>query len=105
MSKREADFCPYCTSKFRGSLVSEDVQRLDPDKVMNPLSRRDNKTHICRLCGLAEGLADRAFPSMEKEAADDMARVAIQNEFDEYRRLPGTLGPLTGIDWGTLYPI
>ena len=98
-------FCPYCTGKFRGSLAYEDVQRLNPIVAKNALSRRDNKTHICRLCGLAEGLADRDFAGIETEMADDMARVAIQNEMEECRRLPGYPAPLTGLNWAALYPL
>ncbi len=93
--------CPYCSGKFRGSLTEEAVQHLDPNLAMNPLSRRDDKIYICRLCGAAEGLADR----MDGLLTDEMARIAVQNEMEECRRLPGYPAPLTGIDWAKLYPI
>ena len=31
---------------------------LDEDNALNSLSRRDNETHICDLCGDEEGLID-----------------------------------------------
>jgi hypothetical protein len=94
-------FCPYCTGKFRGYLVSGAVQRLNPVLVMNPISRRPPYPHICRLCGAAEGLADRQGGTL----TNDMARIAIQNEMEECRRLPGYPAPLTGLDWAALYPM
>jgi DNA-directed RNA polymerase subunit RPC12/RpoP len=39
--------CPRCKQK-----------KLHPEKVMNALSRRDNKTYICSDCGTAEAMFD-----------------------------------------------
>lgn len=36
------------------------LNTLRPEKVMNALSRRDNKTYICSDCGTAEAMEDYA---------------------------------------------
>lgn len=43
----EPELCPVCK-----------VNPLHPNKVMNSLSRRDNKTYICNRCGEKEAMED-----------------------------------------------
>ena len=39
--------CPSCNNN-----------KLNPEQVMNALSRKDNKTYICSDCGIAEAMND-----------------------------------------------
>jgi hypothetical protein len=50
--------CPKCRELMPE--WPEYWQILEPVTVRNSLSRRDNKTYICNLCGGAEALADYA---------------------------------------------
>jgi hypothetical protein len=45
----EPERCPICTMMTLWP---------DPEKAMNSVSRRDNATYICNLCGTEEALAD-----------------------------------------------
>ena len=76
------EYCPKCYGEFRGDLLEDEVQVLRSPRGANALSRRDNKTLICRLCGLAEGFAD-LYGGM----TDIMARRVVQNELNEVARL------------------
>ena len=49
--------CPVCLVGLRTPLV------------MNPISRKDNKTYICSTCALEEGLA--RFTTTNKEKRDE----------------------------------
>jgi predicted RNA-binding Zn-ribbon protein involved in translation (DUF1610 family) len=40
---------------------------LNKNKVMNALSRRDNKTYICSLCGSVEAMFDYQIDAMIKQ--------------------------------------
>lgn len=49
-------YCPKCFDFLVAKVIEEgDVRTLSDCPA---LSRRDNKTRICDLCGLAEGIAD-----------------------------------------------
>jgi hypothetical protein len=81
--------CKRCLEIKSGKI---ELQILEEPPVRNSLSRVDNDTYICNLCGKAEGLAD--YLQMDF----DLVRIAIEQDFQEARRLP------PGTTWGTLYP-
>lgn len=45
---------------------------MDDDEVMNCLSRRDNKTYICRNCGMDEALLDYKLNQMSSRQLRDL---------------------------------
>lgn len=51
-----AQICPSCQKLAPDNPAT--WRKLDPVKVRNSLSRHDNKTYICQLCGGAEAMAD-----------------------------------------------
>lgn len=70
--------CTMCQS-----IEGVEPQELRERQVMNSLSRRDNKTYICNLCGNAEALMDY-IPGLTFQ----MARLAVENDFQQLMRLP-----------------
>lgn len=73
--------CPHCADKYRGILIYRELGFLEEVCAMNKLSRRDNKTYVCRACGLAEQLADHT------EITDEMARRVVENDRQEALRM------------------
>lgn len=76
--------CPHCNGKYRDVLIYQKMQLgfFDPTKAP-AISRRDGE-NICLRCTRAEALADLTKGSL----TDSMARVAIEQDFQEALRLP-----------------
>lgn len=56
MAKNDDGMCPKCKE-----LLPDNPglwRKMNPVEVRNALSRRDNKTYICNICGNAEAMAD-----------------------------------------------
>lgn len=70
--------CPKCST-----VDGVEVQELKLPMVMNSLSRRDNSTYICGLCGNAEALMDYIG-----DLTFDMARLAVEDQWQQLIRLP-----------------
>lgn len=66
--------CPACKKLLPNN--PDAWFELDPVQVRNPLSRRDNATHICEACGMAEAIADYKKISDAKARAE-MAGIAL----------------------------
>lgn len=64
--------------------------QMHQNKAMNALSRRDNKTYICSICGRHEALLDFARSQSPKDAA----LRSIEDELKSWKRLPATIRAL-----------
>lgn len=93
--KRTGNECPKCKG-----VDGVEIQYLKTPLMRNSLSRHDNETYICNLCGGAEAMMDymNRDGSNGTKMTFDMARIAVENDYQEAVRLP------PGMYWGSFYP-
>lgn len=71
--------CPKCLE-----VEGVEPRLLKLPMVMNSLSRQDNETYICGLCGNAEALMDY----IRNGLTFAMARLAVEDQWQQLIRLP-----------------
>ena len=64
----KARVCPVCGKEYRDYPA---------------ISRRDNKTEICPLCGIDEAIDDACDINLSKEKIRHLADIAITHDKDE----------------------
>lgn len=80
--------CPRCTENYKvknaiEALHSPSERDFTFERRKGALSRRDNKTLICTLCGKAEALQD-----VVSGLTWYMVRIAVEKDYQLARRLP-----------------
>lgn len=73
------NLCPKCQT-----VEGIEPRILKQQMVMNSLSRKDNSTYICGLCGNAEALMDYIHNGLTFA----MARLAVEDQWQQLIRLP-----------------